>query len=392
MLTSLTLIFISGLSASWICKKIKLPELIGMIIVGIIIGPYALDYLDDKILLISPDLRQIALIVILSRAGLNLCLKDFKGVGRTTSLLCFLPALLEIIGTCYLAPKFFSMTYIEAFLLGCTIAAVSPAIIIPRMLAIKEKGYGAKNNIPDIVTLCSSLDDIIVIILFSTALTYVETGVFNYSMVYTFPLSILFGIFIGCIVSIVYCFYLRLFSPKDSHSLIVLLSIYFLLLKCEDLLSGYIPFSALLAILSSTIFMNHYTPKLSQRLSESFEKLWDCSQIWLFVLVGASLNISSIKSIIIPSIVLITLCQVFRFSGVFLSLIDSEFNQKEKLFFSFSYIPKATVQAAIGSIPLNLGLPCGELILGISIISILYTAPIGAILIDKYYDKLLRRM
>lgn len=392
MVTSLAIIFISGIIFSLICKKIKLPELIGMIIAGIIIGPYCLGWLSSDILNISPQLRQISLVIILTRAGLSLNIKDLKSVGRPALLLCFVPALFEIIGITYLAPKFFSLSYLEAFLLACVVAAVSPAIIVPRMLALKENGYGRKKNIPEMITMAASLDDILVIILFTSGLSLLEAGTFNVATLIDLPVSILLGILVGWLSSITYCFVSFYLKFSESQKVISLFSLFFLLLQLESSLSTYIAFSGLLAIMCCGIFINYYTPKLASSLSMSFNKLWDGAQIWLFVLVGACLNITSLGFTALLALLLIAIGLCFRIGGVFTSLIDTPFDNKEKLFISYSYLPKATVQAAIGSIPLSLGLACGELIQIISIVAILFTAPIGAYLMDSSYDKLLRRM
>lgn len=392
MLSSLALIFISGISFSLICKKIKIPELVGMILAGILIGPFLLNWLSPDILDISPHLRQISLVIILTRAGLSLNLGDLKSVGRPAMLLCFLPAIFEIIGIAYFSTLFFNLSLLEGFLLGCVVAAVSPAIIVPRMLALKENGYGMKKNIPGMITLAASLDDILVIILFTSALSLVESGSFQLASLIDLPVSILLGFLIGWISSIAYCFIVHLFKCSDNQKVMLLLSLFFLLLQLETSLDETVAFSGLLAIMCCGIFINHYTPKSAHRLSAAFNKLWDGAQIWLFVLVGASLNMTSLGFTVILALILITIGLCFRMAGVFTSLLDTPFDNKEKLFITYSYLPKATVQAAIGGIPLSMGLACGDLIQAIAIVAILFTAPIGAYLMDHFYDKLLRRM
>lgn len=392
MVTSLALIFTFGIVGSLICKKIKIPELIGMILAGILIGPFCLGWLSPEILNISSSLRQIALVIILTRAGLSLNIRDLKSVGRPALLLCFLPALFEIAGITYLAPKLFGLSTLESFLLACVVAAVSPAIIVPRMLALQESGYGTKKNIPGMITLAASLDDILVIILFSSALSLLDAGSFNLSTLIDLPVSIFLGIIVGWLSCIFYCFITKYLKFTENQKVISLISLFFLLLQLETSLNDKIAFSGLLAIMCCGIFINYYTPKAALNLSASFNKLWDGAQIWLFVLVGACLNISSLGLTAILALILIFFGLCFRMAGVFSSLIDTPFDTKEKLFISYSYLPKATVQAAIGGIPLSLGLACGELIQTISIVAILFTAPVGAFLMDKFYDQLLRRM
>lgn len=392
MVTSIALTFIFGIMFSLICKKIKLPELVGMIFAGILIGPYCLNLLSPDLLNISSGLRQISLVIILTRAGLSLNILDLKSVGRPALLLCFIPALFEIVGITYLAPKFFPLSSLEAFLLGCVVAAVSPAIIVPRMLALKENGYGMKKNIPGMITLAASLDDILVIILFSSALTLLDAGSFDLSTFINLPVSIILGILVGWLSCIAYCYVSFYLKFSDSQKVISLFSMFFLLLQLEANLDGKIAFSGLLSIMCCGIFINYYTPKAAGKLSLAFNKLWDGAQIWLFVLVGASLNITNLGFTAVLALLLIVFALSFRMAGVFTSLIDTPFDTKEKLFISYSYLPKATVQAAIGGIPLSLGLACGELIQTISIVAILFTAPVGAFLMDKFYDKLLRRM
>lgn len=392
MVTSLGLIFILGIALSLLCKKFNIPELVGMIVAGIIIGPYCLDWLSIEILDISPNLREIALVIILTRAGLSLDIRELKTVGRPALLLCFVPALFEIVGITYLAPKLFNISSLEGFLLGCVVAAVSPAIIVPRMLNLKDKGYGTKKNIPGMITLAASIDDILVIILFTSTVTLLEAGNFSTSTLLDLPISVGLALLVGWLSSILYCFIVHYFKCSDSQKVLSLLSMFFLFLYLEDFLVGKISFSGLFAIMCCAIFINYYTPKSATRLAASFNKLWDGAQIWLFVLVGASLQFTNIGSTLFLSLIAVMFGLVFRIAGVFTSLIDTPFDNKEKLFISYSYLPKATVQAAIGGIPLSLGLACGELVQSVSIMAILFTAPLGAYLMDNNYDKLLRRM
>lgn len=392
MLTSLALILIFGLLFSKLFKHINLPELIGMILAGIIIGPFFLEWLSDDIMELAPSLRQIALVIILTRAGLSLKISDIKSVGRPAALLSFLPALFEILGTVLIAPVFFNINRLEALLLGCVLAAVSPAIIVPRMLALKEKGYGAKNRIPELITLASSLDDIFVIVLFTTALNLVSKDNVNLHTLYAIPTSILLGAGVGIALGIGFLFLYGYFELPTTTNLIVLMSAFFLCLQIETLFTGVIGFSGLLAIMCTGITINYYSPDLANELGRPLESLWTVASIWLFVLVGASLNIAVIPSYGFFAVLLVAFGILCRWTGVSASLAKTKFKPKEKLFITYSYIPKATVQAAIGGIPLALGLPCGELILTVSILAILITAPLGATLMDRNYFRLLNRV
>lgn len=392
MLTSLALIFIFGLLFGRAFKDLKLPSLIGMMIAGIIIEPYFLEWLSDDIMDMAPALRQIALVIILTRAGLSLDLRNFKSIGRPTLLLIFLPALLEILGIFYLAPILFDITSLEALLLGCVIAAVSPAVIVPRMLALKEKGYGQKRRIPEMITLASSMDDIFVIVLFTTVLNLATKGDITSGAFYTVPTSILLGGGFGVLVGIGFLIFIDMFDLSHLNRILVLMSMFFLCLQIESLFTGVIGFSGLLSVMTAGITIRAKAPKIARSLADTFEELWNVSSIWLFVLVGASLNISIISGYGFWSLLVIIVGLLCRSVGVFLSLIKTKFTSNEKQFIVYSYLPKATVQAAIGGIPLAAGLPCGELILTVSIISILVTAPLGAFLIDRNGPTLLRRI
>lgn len=391
MVTSLAFIFIFGLLFGNMFKQFNLPALIGMILAGILIGPYFLEWLSEDMISLAPELRQIALVIILTRAGLSLNLKDIRKVGRPAALLSFLPALFEIIGITFLAPIIFDINTYEAMLLACVLAAVSPAIIVPKMLELKKMGFGKKRRIPDMITLAASLDDIFVIVLFTTALSLVSKEEVNYQAFFSVPSSIILGIGVGVVLGIGFLIFDDLFDLSHVNKIIVMMAAFFLCLKVETFFTGIMGFSSLLAIMCVGITINFYAPKIAKDLAKSFESLWGAASIWLFVLVGASLNIAIISNYALLAIVLVFIGILCRWLGVTASLMKTPFHPNEKLFITYSYIPKATVQAAIGGIPLGLGLPCGELVLTVSILAILITAPLGATLMDRNAETLLRK-
>ena len=366
MLTSLALIFLLGLLLGSIFIKLRLPALLGMILTGIILGPYSLNLLDSSILNISSSLRQLALVIILTRAGLSLNIEDLKKVGRPAILMCFLPATVEILGTVLIAPKFFNVTIIEAAILGSVLAAVSPAVIVPRMIKLIETKKGTDKSIPQLVMAGASVDDVFVIVLFTSFLNFEKGGNFSATALLQVPFAILTGIIIGYLISLILIKFFKTFHMRDSIKIVILLSVAFLLLELEIYLSRFIPFSALISIMSIGIGILKNYEVLAKRISSKFSKLWVAAEILLFVLV-----------------------LIFRMFGVFLCLIGSNLNKKEKLFTMFAYTPKATVQAAIGGIPLAMGLNCGNLVLTIAVLAILITAPLGALAIDNTYKKFL---
>lgn len=387
MLTSLAFIFLLGLLLGSIFIKLKLPALLGMILTGIILQYFHL--LDKSILDISASLRQIALVIILTRAGLSLNIDDLKKVGRPAILMCFIPATLEIIGTILIAPKFFNITIIEAAILGSVLAAVSPAVIVPRMIKLIEIKKGTNKSIPQLIMAGASVDDVFVIVLFTSFLNFEKGGNFSFIKLLQVPIAITTGILIGYIVSIILIKFFKVFHMRDSIKIVIVLSISFLLLELEKYLGSFIPFSALISIMSIGIgILKNYEP-LAKRLSQKFSKLWVGAEILLFVLVGATVNIKYAISSGILALIFIALVLCFRMFGVFLCLIGSNLNKKEKLFTMLAYTPKATVQAAIGGIPLALNLNCGVLVLTVAVLSILITAPFGAIAIDNTYKKFL---
>ena len=391
MLFSLTLIFLSGIILGSIFNRLKLPQLVGMLLTGIILGPYFLNLLDPKILSISSDLRQIALIIILTRAGLNLDINDLKKVGRPAVLMCFVPATFEILGMIIFAPKFLGLGLLDSAILGTVIAAVSPAVIVPKMLKLMEEGYGADRSIPQMIMAGASVDDVFVIVLFTSFIGLASTGSFSMLNLIKIPTSIFFGISVGFLCAILLIYLFKKMHIRDSLKVIIILNISFLLVTFEHSLTGIIGFSGLLAIMSMGTGIQGKNTILSKRLSIKYSKLWITAEVMLFVLVGATVNIKYALGASIPAILLIITVLIFRMIGVFLCLVGTSLSYRERLFCMIAYCPKATVQAAIGSIPLSMGLPSGNIILTVAVLSILITAPLGAFAIDISYKKLLKK-
>ena len=391
MLTSIALILLSGLFLSFIFTKMKLPGLLGMILVGIALGPHALNLIDTSILNISADLRQIALVIILTRAGLSLNLTDLKKIGRPAVLMCFVPALIEMVGTIIFAPMLLGITHLEAAIMGSVIAAVSPAVVVPRMIKLIDEGYGKDKSIPQLILAGASVDDVFVIVVFTVLTAFASTGEITGTSFLQIPLSIILGFLLGVIVGLCLVSFFRKVHIRDSVKVMIILSISFLLLELENRLEGIIPVSGLLAIMSMGITLNQKYDVLSKRISIKYNKLWLCAEVFLFVLVGIAVDIKYAFAAGVASVVVVMLALVFRMTGVFLSLIKTDLNKKERLFCMLSYTPKATVQAAIGTIPLAMGLDCGSIVLTVAVISILVTAPFGAICIDKLYKSMLKK-
>lgn len=389
MLLSIALILLFGLFLGNIFSKIKLPPLLGMIIAGIILSPHAFNLIDASILNISADLRQIALVIILIRAGLALDLSDLKKVGRPAFLMCFLPACIEICGTMFLAPALLGTTLLEAAIIGSVIAAVSPAVIVPRMIHLIDRGYGTDKKIPQLILAGASVDDVFVIVIFTVFTSLASTQTFALSGFLQIPFSIVTGIILGVIAGISLVYFFRHFHMRDSVKLLIIISLSFLLIELQNRLEGIIPVSALLAIMSFGIVIKKKYNILACRLAGKFNKLWVAAEVFLFVLVGATVDLRYAVSSGIYAILLVLGALAFRVSGVALSLIKTELNRKERLFCMLAYMPKATVQAAIGAIPLSMGLSCGQTVLTVAVLSILITAPLGAICIDNLYQKLL---
>ncbi len=397
MLTSLSLIFLVGLTMAAICKKLKLPGIIGMLITGIVLGPYVLDFLDPAILSISSELRKMALIIILLKAGFSLDWKDLIKVGRPAILLSFLPATFEIGGYLLLGPMLLGITRIEAAVMGSVLAAVSPAVVVPRMVHYIENRYGTEKGIPQMLMAGASCDDIFVIVLFTSFLGMVRGTGANWVDFANIPLSIVLGILLGLISGYgLYLFFETAYARKNyvrnSMKVIIVMALAFLLMAIETWLEGKIAISGLLAVVSMAIMIkNKSTSFVSKRLSEKFGKLWLAAELILFVLVGAAVDIRYTMSAGLPAILLILGALLFRSIGVCLSVIATPLSLKERLFCVLSYLPKATVQAAIGSVPLAAGLACGQIVLSVAVLGILITAPLGALGMDANYKNLLEK-
>ena len=391
MLTSIALILLLGLLLGWIFSKLKLPSLLGMIILGIILGPHALDLIDESILMISGDLRQIALVIILTRAGLSLDLSDLKKVGRPAVLMCFVPACAEILGTVLFAPVLLKVSFLEAGIIGSVIAAVSPAVIVPRMIRMIDEGYGTNKSIPQLILAGASVDDVFVIVIFTALTTLASTGTISAGSFTQIPISIALGILLGFAVGAVLVLFFQRYHMRDSVKIMIILSISFLLLEVQNRLEGTIPVSGLLAIMSMGIIIKQKYDVLASRLSIKYNKLWLGAEIFLFVLVGAVVDMKYVVSAGVASILLIVGALLFRMLGVAFSLIRTELLKKERLFCMLAYTPKATVQAAIGAIPLSMGLDCGNTVLTVAVLAILITAPFGAVCVDNLYKRLLMK-
>lgn len=391
MLLSIALILLLGLLLSSFFQKIKLPGLLGMIIVGIILSPHALNLIDASILNISADLRQIALVIILTRAGLALDLSDLKKVGRPTILMCFVPACIEMLGTILIAPLLFGITHLEAAIMGSVLAAVSPAVIVPRMIRLIEEGYGTDKGIPELLLAGASVDDVFVIVMFTAFTSLASTGELSAISFLQIPVSIILGITAGILVGSLLIRFFRKFHMRDSVKLLIILSFSFLLIELQNRLEGIIPISGLLAIMSLGIVMKQSYPVLAQRLSGKYNKLWVAAEVFMFVLVGATVDLRYAVSAGLNAILLVLAALLFRMLGVALSLIKTKLDRKERLFCMLAYLPKATVQAAIGAIPLSMGLACGQIVLTVAVLSILVTAPLGAVCVDNLYTRLLHK-
>ena len=389
MLLSISLILIFGIFMGWICQKIKLPSLLGMLITGIVLGPYGFNLLDDSILGISAELRKIALIIILTRAGLGLDLSGLKKIGRPAVLMCFVPASFELIGMILLAPKLMGLTVLEAAIMGAVLAAVSPAVVVPRMVKLMDEGYGVNEGIPQLILAGASVDDVYVIVLFSTFVGMMQgkgASILNFVNI---PISIFFGIAIGLLLGVLLSYFFSKAHIRDTSKVLIILSISFLLVAIEDKLTTAITFSALIAIMFIGIGLQKKREVVAKRLSVKYGKLWVAAEVFLFVLVGATVNIEYLGKVGVMALIVIIGALVFRMLGVFLCLLGTSLKRKERLFTMMAYTPKATVQAAIGGIPLALGFSCGDMVLTVAVLAIVLTAPLGAFAIDLSYKKLL---
>lgn len=391
MLLSISLILILGMFMGWICQKIKLPSLLGMLITGIVLGPYVLNMLDDSILGISAELRKIALIIILTRAGLGLDLSGLKKIGRPAVLMCFVPASFELIGMILLAPKLMGLTVLEAAIMGAVLAAVSPAVVVPRMVKLMDEGYGVNEGIPQLILAGASVDDVYVIVLFSTFVGMMQGEGASILKFVNIPISIFLGIAIGLLIGVLLAYFFKKMHIRDTSKVLIILSISFLLVVMEDKLSTPITFSALIAIMFIGIGLQKKRKTVAKRLSVKYGKLWVAAEVFLFVLVGATVNIGYLGKVGVKALIVIIGALVFRMFGVFVCLLGTSLKRKERLFTMLAYTPKATVQAAIGGIPLALGFTCGDLALTVAVLAIVLTAPLGAFAIDLSYKKLLNR-
>lgn len=389
MLFSIALMLLVGMLAGWGCKKLHLPGLLGMIFTGIVLGPFALNLIDGTILSISSELRKIALIIILIRAGLSLDINDLKKVGRPAILMCFVPACFEMTGMIILAPLLLHISYIEAAVMGAVIAAVSPAVIVPKMLKLMDEGYGVNKSVPQMILAGASVDDVFVIVMFSVFTGLAQgNGVSAVSFI-KIPVSIILGILIGMAAGTILAIYFKKVHIRDTVKVIIFLCISFLLVTAEDRFSDIIPFASLIAVMCIGIALQRNRKEAAVRLSVKFNKLWVCAEVILFVLVGATVNISYAISAGISAVILIFGVLLFRMAGVFVCMIKTKLNMRERLFCVISYMPKATVQAAIGGVPLSMGLACGNIVLTVAVLAIIITAPLGAFLIDLTYKRFL---
>ena len=390
MLTSLALIFLMGLVLGELFKQIKLPRLLGMIIAGMILSPYGFDLLSPSIINISADLRQMALIIILTRAGLSLNVDDLKRVGRPAILMSFLPACFEIIGVTLIASRLLNISILDATIMGSILSAVSPAVVIPRMIRIMDEGYGKEAGIPQLIIASASIDDIFVIVLFSTLTSIAVSGNAALSGILQIPSSILLGVLIGISFGLGVITFFERFQIRDTIKVIIIVSISFLLVEVQNILENIVIISGLIAIMSIGVTIAQKNILLAKVLSSTYNKLWIGAEILLFVLVGATVDLSYALQAGLYAIIIILGGLIFRILGVYISLLKTKFTRKEKIFCMITYTAKATVQAAIGPVPLAIGLAHGQEILIVAVLSILITAPLGALGIDNLYTKLLK--
>lgn len=391
MLLSIALILLVGMSMGWICRKIKLPSLLGMLITGIVLGPYVLNVLDIKLLGISADLRKIALIIILTRAGLGLDLASLKKIGRPAVLMCFVPATFELAGMLLLAPRLMGMSLLEAAVMGAVLAAVSPAVVVPRMVKLMEEGYGVKEGIPQLILAGASVDDVYVIVLFSTFSGMMQGEGASAIRFVNIPVSIILGIIIGLTIGVLLAFYFQKVHIRDTAKVLIILGISFLLAAAEDSLTTPVTFSALIAIMFIGVGLQRKREAVAKRLAVKYGKLWVAAEVFLFVLVGATVNIGYLGRVGVRALLMIAGALLFRMVGVWVCLLGTGLKTGEKAFTMLAYTPKATVQAAIGGIPLALGFACGDTVLTVAVLAIVLTAPLGAFAIDLSYRKLLTK-
>lgn len=391
MLLSIALILLAGMFMGWLCKKIRLPGLLGMLFTGIILGPYVLNVIDDSILNISADLRKIALIIILTRAGLSLDIKDLKKVGRPAILMCFVPACFEMAGMILLAPRILGISTLDAAIMGAVVAAVSPAVVVPKMIKLMEEGYGVKKGIPQLILAGASVDDVFVIVMFTAFTGLAQGESVSVKSFVNVPLSVITGALAGLAVGYLLAKFFGRVHIRDTSKVMILLSVSFILVTAEDYFSNVIPFSALIGVMAAGVSLQKKREVVAKRLSSKFNKLWAVSEIMLFVLVGAAVDIQyAVKAGAAP-VLLVLAVLVFRMAGVLVCLLKTRLNRKERTFCMLAYMPKATVQAAIGGMPLAMGLSCGNIVLSVAVIAILITAPLGAFCIDATYRRFLQQ-
>lgn len=391
MLKSIALIMLIGMSAGWVCRKVKLPGLIGMLFTGIILGPYVLNMLDSSILLVSADIRKIALVIILTRAGLTLNLEDLKKVGRPAFLMCFVPATFEMIGMIILAPRLLDVSLIEAAVIGAVVAAVSPAVVVPKMIKLMEEGYGTKQGIPQLILAGASVDDVYVIVMFTAFTSLAQGSNVSVMSFVNIPVSIIFGIIIGIIIGKALAVVWKKLHIRDTVKAAIFLSVALLLVGVEASLNTPITFASLISVMFIGIALKKDRPEVAFRLSQKYNKMWVWAEVMLFVLVGATVDIGYVAYAGVLSIVIIIGALIFRMAGVALCMAGTKLKLKERVFCMLAYTPKATVQAAIGGVPLSMGLACGNTVLTVAVLAIIITAPFGAFAIDMTYRKLLKK-
>lgn len=391
MLLSIALVILMGMTFGWLCKICKLPTLVGMLLTGVVLGPYVFNLLAPELLAISGDLRKIALIIILTRAGLGLDLRELKSIGRPALLMCFLPATFELLGMLWLGPQLLGLTLLESAVMGAVLAAVSPAVVVPRMVKLMEEGYGVKQGIPQLILAGASVDDVYVIVLFTTFTGMLQGEGISPIRIINIPVSIILGIGLGIGLGVCFAIYFKNIHMRDTVKVLILLGSSLLLVVMEEAIPTPITFCALIAIMFLGMGIRLKNKDLALRLSTKYGKLWLGAEIFLFVLVGASVNIQYIGGLGIKALMVIAVALCLRMLGVFCCLLGTNLNFKEKIFTMCAYTPKATVQAAIGGIPLAMGLACGDTVLTIAVLAIMITAPLGAFVMDATYRRLLTK-
>lgn len=389
MLTSLGFVLLLGLVLGTLATRLRLPSLVGMLLAGILLGPCVLNLLSPSLLGISADLRQLALVIILTRAGLSLDVDDLRRAGRPAILMCFLPATFEVLGMVVLAPRLLGVSTLDAAIMGAVVGAVSPAVIVPRMLKLMEEGYGTAKGIPQMVLAGASVDDVFVIVLFTSFTGMAQGGSFSPAALAGVPVSIVLGAAFGLLIGFVLARFFAKFHMRDSIKVVILLGLTFLLVALEDVIP--VPFSGLLAVLGAGLGLRRWRLVVAQRLTAKFGKLWVAAEIMLFVLVGAEVDLGYAAAAGLAAVATVLGVLCFRALGVLLCVAGSKLTRSERLFTVLAYLPKATVQAAIGGVPLAMGLACGQIVLTVAVIAILVTAPLGAFAIDFSYKKLLTK-